>query len=406
MVDDDSVKHHKLGALIKKSSLLNERVQIDTALDLSTARVRLREEFYDYLILDLNISESMGDELVATAGSDFIEEIIETDGIKKPNNIVILSSNDEAKTQFKSDFRKGFEILNFDPTDSEWEDSLISKFEYSMVSKDQRNIKDSTFDVCIVTAVDIEMNQLKGLWSEWRLLEQPNDSTQYYCNSFLDKDGIDRSVLIAQQSEMGMSASTYLSTKLIYQFKPRYLIMVGIAASTKDDYNFGDIIVPDEVWNYSSGKFIRSEENTLKFLPDSKSIQLDTRIKNTIYQGDFVNDLTAIKREFHGNKPDTELKIAKGPMACGSAVVAEFSVVKDWVLGHSRKNVGLDMESYGVFYAASNSFISHTTPICIKSISDFANERKGDEYQNYSAYTSAAFAKKIIETKLIFKDHN
>ena len=62
------------------------------------------------------------------------------------------------------------------------------------------------------------------------------------------------------------------------------------------------------------------------------------------------------------------------------------------------------MESYGVFYAAINSYISRSIPICIKSISDFADQKKGDDYQQYSAYTSAAFSKELIENRLLFND--
>lgn len=44
---------------------------------------------------------------------------------------------------------------------------------------------------------------------------------------------------------------------------------------------------------------------------------------------------------------------------------------------------------------------SGTIPICLKSISDFADEKKGDEYQKYAAYTSAEFARYLIEFVLL-----
>ncbi|MFB5400603.1 phosphorylase family protein [Enterococcus faecalis] len=403
IVDDEGAKHQKVAQIIKKNDYLKENISIETSLTLSDARELLSKFFYDFLILDLNIAEEIGDLPNLTAGSEFIDDIIEVDTIKKPSNIVILSSNEEAKIQFKEDInKKGFELFNFDVTNTDWEERLVSKLEYQLQCSLQRELIEEQYDVCIITAVDVELNQTYRLWSDWKNVEHQGDSTRYSTTTFIDKNGKERRMLLAQQSEMGMSASTYLSTKLIYQFKPNYLIMVGIAAGTKDDYGFGDIIVPDTIWNYSSGKFLNENERGLKLLPDSKSLHLDARLRDTIYQTNFSEELFRIKKNFSGNTPSTELKIAKGPMACGAAVVSDFEIVKDWVLAHSRKNVGLDMESYGVFYAATNSYVSDTLPICIKSISDFADKQKGDDYQNYSAYTSACFAKMLMESYLPF----
>ena len=68
-----------------------------------------------------------------------------------------------------------------------------------------------------------------------------------------------------------------------------------------------------------------------------------------------------------------------------------------------RKTVGLDMESYGMFYATNNGTGLKATPICIKSICDFADSRKGDGFQKYAAYTSASFMKHLFETQLRYK---
>ena len=117
IVDDEGYKQSQVAHLVKKSEIVKGKVSIDSALALSDARNMLRERFYDFLILDLNISDELGDNPSTTAGSEFIDEILEVDGLKKPANIVILSSNEESKSQFKQELgKKGFELLNFDPT--------------------------------------------------------------------------------------------------------------------------------------------------------------------------------------------------------------------------------------------------------------------------------------------------
>lgn len=82
--------------------------------------------------------------------------------------------------------------------------------------------------------------------------------------------------------------------------------------------------------------------------------------------------------------------------------VANENVVRELITTHSRNTVGLDMESYGVFYSANNINEQRTIPICIKSICDFANNQKNDTFQNYAAYTSAEFAKYLILNQLDF----
>lgn len=174
--------------------------------------------------------------------------------------------------------------------------------------------------------------------------------------------------------------------------------MVGIAAGIGDGKNLGDIIVATEVWNYSSGKYITDENGKLAFSPDPKHIILHPNMESVLKR-DYSAELYNIRKGWNGDIP-TDLKLVLGPLACGAAVVGNSEIVDDMIKQHSRKTVGLDMESYGVFYATNYGLDSGTIPICLKSISDFADEKKGDGYQKYAAYTSAEFARYLIESVL------
>jgi nucleoside phosphorylase len=56
-----------------------------------------------------------------------------------------------------------------------------------------------------------------------------------------------------------------------------------------------------------------------------------------------------------------------------------------------RNLVGIEMESYGVFTAAE--YASNPRPHClsIKSVCDFGDERKTNQFHNYAAHNSARF---------------
>ena len=72
-------------------------------------------------------------------------------------------------------------------------------------------------------------------------------------------------------------------------------------------------------------------------------------------------------------------------MISGSAVVADSNTIKSAV-GNESKIYGLDMEIYGVFYAAKKLNVE---VIAMKSICDFADDSKNDIFQPYCAYSSA-----------------
>ncbi|UKJ05811.1 hypothetical protein [Solitalea lacus] len=54
------------------------------------------------------------------------------------------------------------------------------------------------------------------------------------------------------------------------------------------------------------------------------------------------------------------------------------------------------METYAVFYAACNCSKPQPLAFSTKSLSDFANEEKNDDYQMYAAYTSASYLYNFI----------
>ena len=101
-------------------------------------------------------------------------------------------------------------------------------------------------------------------------------------------------------------------------------------------------------------------------------------------------------------KPTTQLAIHLGPMASVPAVLSCKQEI-DKIVTHGRKLQGIEMESYGMFYAACNAINPLPKIVAsLKSISDFADSKKNDNYQEYASYTSAALLKYIIENELSY----
>ena len=113
--------------------------------------------------------------------------------------------------------------------------------------------------VALITVTATEEAGLRYIYDDWKELLLDGDTQKYYETSF-ERDGKKLKVVTARQSEMGMTAAGVLTMKLIAAFRPKYVIMVGIAAGIAHrnavDQVYGDIVVPNVVWDYSSGKFV------------------------------------------------------------------------------------------------------------------------------------------------------
>ena len=88
-------------------------------------------------------------------------------------------------------------------------------------------------------------------------------------------------------------------------------------------------------------------------------------------------------------------------MASGDSVIQNETVVKIMIKDHLRQADGLDMEAYGMYYAARQCLTPKPIPLCMKAISDFADKEKSDEHQDYAAYMSANFMKYFVLNVLL-----
>ena len=202
-----------------------------------------------------------------------------------------------------------------------------------------------------------------------------------------------------------MVAATALSMKLIDNFAPKYIIMPGIAGGVNSEYEFGDIIIPREVKDYCSGKYTtpknqeekdEARKNPLKFFtPTSSSIITNQDIFN-LAQDNYEAELERIHKSWPGHEKYKIPNIRYGYMASGDSVVQNDEIVKMMITNHLRQADGLDMEAYGMYYAAGQALIPKPIPICMKAISDFADKDKSDEHQDYAAYVSANFMKYFV----------
>ena len=230
---------------------------------------------------------------------------------------------------------------------------------------------------------------------EWQEVRIDGDNQLYYRADITTPSGEKHTMIAARQSEMGMTASATLTMKLILQWRPMYVIMPGIAAgvgdSRNDDQMFGDVILASAVWNCSNGKYISAKNADIRFgeigfLPRPTVVQTDEGI------------IPYLRRAIESS--DNECYVHFGYLASGSAVMANRNMILSHTKAFSDSTEGLEMEGYGVAYAAREATEPRPIAIIAKSICDFGDERKDDTYQKFAAYTSCEFVALLCDKYL------
>jgi len=329
-----------------------------------------------------------------------LQEVLDREVYRTPREVVGLTAFedvlDRAAPRFAEDL---WQVVLYDPATDAWSELLKRKVRHILMAK--RAGKDFTYDVdlCVITAVhDPELSAVLTLPWNWELLEVSGDSTQYRRGKF-KKAGELRTVVAASAPRMGMPAASVLAARMIYNFRPRYLAMAGIAAGIRGRCELGDVLAADPSWDWGSGKWILTKGKPV-FLPAPHQLGVNSFIRGKLSAMALDHALwDQIRYEWQAPKPSTTLQLRLGPLASGASVLAAAEQSESIKLQH-RKVIGIDMEAYAVFAASDEAPLPQPKALVLKGVSDFADDEKDDTFQPYAAYTSASALRALVENFL------
>lgn len=394
VVEDDTTKFGKIERAVLGVDR-PELVSIAEVRDAMSARRLLEKERFDLLILDLRIPNRVGDEPDAREGANLLREVTARPKFKRPYHIIGVTAYDDSLEETSALFADQLWILlKYDPVSDGWSKQLANKVNYLLNSRQLLRFSDGQtyeVDLAIVTALDtVEFDAVRRLQGPWEDCVVPNDTTRYLRTEF--QDGSKKmSVVAAAAPQMGMAMSAALTSKLIHNFRPKYLCMCGIAAGVEGKANIGDILAPHPSWDWGSGKRGVDKKGKPFFAPAPLQLPLSTDMRDRLKTfADSNGVLSDIQRKWPGPRLSHDLQLRVGPVASGAAVLADPNVVDD-VKEQQRQLIGIEMEVFGVFTAALNCSKPRPTTFALKSVCDFGDSAKSDEHQAYAAFTSAEF---------------
>lgn len=194
---------------------------------------------------------------------------------------------------------------------------------------------------------------------------------------------------------MGIAAASSVTTKIIEKFDPNSIIMVGICGGRKGEVELGDLIIAERSWDYGSGKIKKLKDGSTELLAQPNQITISAILKSNIEKNmDLLSSICSDWNSFNHQRKNTSLKI--GALPSGSAVISTSEYYEKNIAPQYRKFLGMDMETYGVYYSCSQSG-KNINFVSMKSVSDLADEDKDDTYHDFCSYISGMFAYKLLE---------
>jgi nucleoside phosphorylase len=198
---------------------------------------------------------------------------------------------------------------------------------------------------------------------------------------------------------MGNVNSAVQSVLSITRHEPKYTILCGIAGGIKTSggMELGDIIVAEQVILYESSKLIpaflgygtKVERRTQTYRSSRALIDLAKHL-----QVDRWPDQISIKLQSTTTERLSP-RVVFGPIASGEKVVANDSFLKPIKKSYPTLK-GIEMEGGGISLAA-DSFHEPCESLVVKSICDWADNSKNDEWHTFSSYAAAVFTKHLVD---------
>jgi nucleoside phosphorylase/CheY-like chemotaxis protein len=387
IVDDD---HQKI-ALVR--SFLVERGvsegDVLTADHAAGARVLLAREAVNVLLIDVLLPARSGAEPRGENSIELLRQIVEDGTSPAPRHIFGMTASGAALVAFEEEFSSLVtQILHISPGHDQWRESLNAFLTLLKRIDDARDNND--FDVCVLNALRTpELEAVHTTWPVRLEAERFLSRNILYRSGVMSLDGTERRVVCAHLSQMGPVASAHASTALLQEFRPRVLMMTGICGGFSDHVDIGDVVVAEKSWDWQAGKW--SDEGTLVTAPDQRDGSAEL-LAEAQAVGEMLKEM---HKGYRKACPTTPPKLVIAPMVTGSSVVASRDIQKVFRNQH-RKMAAIDMECYGMYYAALNHAGAPVRAVCVKSVSDLADRAKSDDHQSYCSYISAVVALEIL----------
>ena len=395
IVDDHPKRYDRL--IQAFGALGIRREEIHLVASTSEARTRIEQTRYDLLILDILVPLWPEQEESGQHSMDLLFEIREAELANVPRYIVGITADPDATSEAMEQFHAWtWSVLPYAADRDDWIQRAVNIARFVMEQPEAKGATDNQVDLAIICALarpeQEEILKLDWNWSAPR----PINDVVFVRDGQVDVEGGTLSVCVTAVGRMGMVATALRASSLIATLRPRLIAMTGICAGMRGKVRIGDVLFADPAWDFQSGKRVREDENGhLSIRPHH--LPAPERVRSVIeLLRDDKDALAKIAADFPGDAPAVS-RIFPGPVASGSAVLADGETILEIKDEQHQELIGVEMEIYGLYAAAHSAHSPQPLFFALKGVCDYADPDKEDGHQHYAAYSSARVLQLLIK---------
>jgi nucleoside phosphorylase len=213
--------------------------------------------------------------------------------------------------------------------------------------------------------------------------------------------------------DMGLTATTSGTIRLLERFNPEVLAVVGIGGGLSTELRLGDVVVGSVIQEYLKAAKVTSDgKERTAFQPAGDGWPLAERLRNfTNHFQYFAEDCYKSWVRFakiRGLEADLPFATTPGarsepkyfvlPIASGDLLVTDPAFT-GWLLSHDRKRAVIEMEGAGAARAVKE-YDQDVALFVLRGISDFADGRKADLDAVVSGQASGAWRRYAAENAI------
>jgi nucleoside phosphorylase len=366
---------------------------IERANDYVSAVNCLRGKLFDLAIVDLTLPHAAGRGAPSyETASNLLREILESEHIQSPGDIVGITNDHSAFAVLCKDVGQHLMAVIAEESDGKWKQQLEDRIRYCIKSGAARQASyrsQHDYSVCLVTALDKELAPFRSMFELSPDPRMPNASRFF----FRSKNGDMQRGVAYSIGRAGVARAAVKVQELLTSFRPQYLVMSGFCGGVKDKMALGDIAIFETVFDWDYGKWKSTNYDSVEFFarPEPISIrdhQIHFLLRSLVEAGlpnrqAEVREAARLSSTFVG-----EARIHLVSAASGSAVVGDERVIQR-IADLSDSISAVDMESYGLYLAATASHVKRPNVVCIKTVADHCDGNKHDGLHEACSYLSA-----------------
>ena len=242
-------------------------------------------------------------------------------------------------------------------------------------------------DIAVITALPVERRAVVCRLDAVKKMQFDDEPLTFYGGLVtIPGEATPFTVVVTQLGDMGNADASVVATRVLQRWKPRNVLMVGIAGGVQDKVALGDVVVAQYAFYFEPGKLTPDG-------PETRPRQFNSDF--LIYSRAQHYEALDWKGHIEVDRPDEADQHPKlpavhfGPIACGEKVVADLNELQK-LRQQCPKMLAVAMEGVGV----AKAVFSDATPpryLEIRGISDYAGPDKNDDWHEYAANAAAAF---------------